>query len=592
MNKTKHSARKTAKKVTSKRRLLGVREYCGMALIAVLIGGFIYVLGQPKGYPIDASTVVTTQKQTVVPVSVPANAPKLSPTDLAKYAQNGYGKSEVGAGLPNQKRLDLMKADYNATPIGPPAQLLNFYVMTDIHITDKESPAQAITMYDKGAKWSAYSGVMLYSNQVLDAAAQTINALHKTNPFDFGISLGDTINSSQYNELRWYIDNLDGKMINPDSGDKDDPVAGANNDYQDPFKAAGIDKSIPWYQVIGNHDHMWTGFLPPNDYIKNTMVGTNILNLGNPFINPAGVDSRGYYMGSIDGRSQYGDIIGSGPVKDFATNPTVPAADKNRRALSPSEWMQEFFTTSSNPVGHGFSKENIENGFACYTFEPKSDVPLKVIVLDDTQSNSDSNDPIANGFGAGSYGYGHGDLDPERMRWLYSELQKGQDAGQLMIIAAHEPIGVEKTPSMMAWNPQVEADVLSRLHEYPNLIAWIAGHRHQNTVTALKSPDPNRPELGFWEIETASLRDFPQQIRTIQVNRNSDKTISIWATDVDPAVKDGSLAAQSRMFAIAAEQVFDRTSPPTTSRAYNAELVKQLTPDMQAKISTVGTQIK
>ncbi|GAB6143407.1 hypothetical protein JCM12294_08450 [Desulfocicer niacini] len=28
-------------------------------------------------------------------------------------------------------------------------------------------------------------------------------------------------------------------------------------------------------------------------------------------------------------------------------------------------------------------------GFACYSFEPKSDVPLKVIVLDDTQREDD-----------------------------------------------------------------------------------------------------------------------------------------------------------------------------------------------------------
>jgi hypothetical protein len=46
-------------------------------------------------------------------------------------------------------------------------------------------------------------------NSGLDAAVQTINALHKINPFDFGISLGDASNSTQYNETRWYIDVLD-----------------------------------------------------------------------------------------------------------------------------------------------------------------------------------------------------------------------------------------------------------------------------------------------------------------------------------------------------------------------------------------------
>ena len=59
---------------------------------------------------------------------------------------------------------------------------------------------------------------MLFTTQVLAAAIQTINARHKTNPFDFGIPLGDTCNSTQYNKLRRYIDVLDGKIITPSSG--------------------------------------------------------------------------------------------------------------------------------------------------------------------------------------------------------------------------------------------------------------------------------------------------------------------------------------------------------------------------------------
>lgn len=56
---------------------------------------------------------------------------------------------------------------------------------------------------------------MLYTTHMLDATVKTINSLHKEKPFDFGLSMGDAINSSQYNELRWFIDVLDGKMINP-----------------------------------------------------------------------------------------------------------------------------------------------------------------------------------------------------------------------------------------------------------------------------------------------------------------------------------------------------------------------------------------
>ena len=107
---------------------------------------------------------------------------------------------------------------------------------------------------------------MLLTPQMLDAALQTINLQHQQKPFDFGISLGDSANSAQHNELRWYIDIMDGQLVDPDSGVTDDPVTRPHNDYQDQFQVAGLNPSIKWYQVLGNHNHFFTGFLPPNTY--------------------------------------------------------------------------------------------------------------------------------------------------------------------------------------------------------------------------------------------------------------------------------------------------------------------------------------
>jgi histone deacetylase complex regulatory component SIN3 len=84
---------------------------------------------------------------------------------------------------------------------------------------------------------------------------------------------------------------------------------------------------------------------------------------------------------------------------------------------------------------------------------------------------------------------------------------------------------------------------------------WIAGHRHLNTVKAFISPDPAKPEKGFWQVETSSLRDWPQQLRTFEIYLNSDYTISIKTINVDPAVKAGTPAATSRKYAIAAYQI-------------------------------------
>jgi metallophosphoesterase (TIGR03768 family) len=532
---------------------------------------------QLEGYPI-ASDVLTTLQRTVVPDSIPSGSQTVLPYEISKFTQNGYGNWSYGPGIDSAKRLDIMPTNYSGKSVNNTEKLLNFFAMTDIHITDKETPAQVIYYGYKGGVSSAYSPVMLYTTHVLDAAVQTINALHKREPFDFGISLGDGINNVQHNELRWYIDVLDGKNITPDSGLKDDPIPGPHNDYQDEYRAAGLNETIKWYQTLGNHDHFWIGSNPVNDYLRPIYTGENILNLGDIFTDPLGVDSRGFYMGSIDGRTLYGDIIGVGPVKDFAVPPKVLAADPNRRPLSRNEWMGEFFNTSTSPKGHGFNQSNVKTGFACYTFEPKSNIPIKVIVLDDTQSENDPN----------IQGYGHGSLDSERYKWLVNELDKGQAEGKLMIIAAHIPIDVDKAGSFTGWwsNSYVsEENLTAKLHTYSNLLLWIAGHRHLNTVTALKSPDAAHPELGFWEVETSSLRDFPQQFRTFEIVRNSDNTVSIFATDVDPAVKDGSPAAISRSYAVASQQIFKNEIGLLPTGSYNAELVKQLTPEMQAKLS-------
>lgn len=533
-------------------------------------------------YPIE-SKVFTTLERTVVPVPVPSTSPDLKKLsyELSNYSKYGYGLWQFGEGLSFQKRLDLMPPGYTNTSVKTATHLMRFFAISDVHITDKESPAQAIVFGSyKPITQSAYQPSMLYTTQVFDAAVQTINALHKKNDFDFGISLGDNINNQQYNELRWYIDVLAGKVISPSSGNH----AGADTiDYQKPFKAAGLDKTIPWYMVIGNHDHFWMGYWTANDYVRQHHIGENILNLGFLFTDPLNLDSRGYYMGAVDGRTPYGNIIGAGPVKDFTTPPKVLAADPNRRSLLRGEYMSEFLNTSLSPKGHGFNQSNVEAGFACYTFEPKSDLPIKVIVLDDTQRDDD---PVH----SKARGYAHGSLDNERFDWLVKELDKGQTEGKLIIIAAHVPIGVDKPgSSTTAWfplSPISHEKLIAKMNTYPNLILWLAGHRHFNTVTALKSPDVNHPELGFWQVETASLKNFPQQFRTFEIVYNSDNTVSIFTTNVDPAVKEGSLAAKSRSYALATYQIWKYGIPagilPTGS--YNAELVKQLTPEMQAKL--------
>lgn len=571
--------------MTSKRRCFiktfcGLKKLCFVFLVGILVFSSmgcsqnITTLGTSTGF-----NVYTTRQRTIVPGPAPS-VPPIYPYEISKYSQYGYGAWSYGPGVDaGRQYLNAMPADYNSASVTNVVKLLNFFTMSDVHICDKETPAQSIYNGYKGGslKSSSYSPVMLYTTQVLNAAIQTINALNTINSFDFGIALGDACDNTQYNELRWYVDIIDGKYITPSSGNH----AGAETvDYQKPFQATGLNSSIKWYQTMGNHDHFSKSGFPINDYARQALIGENIWTLDSPTTATA---PGPYYMGAIDGRTKYGDLLGVGAVADFQTPPKVLASDPNRRSLSRNEWIGEFFNTSSIPVGHGFSQANVNTGFACYSFEPKSNIPLKVIVLDDTQREDDPNIGLP---------YMYGELDLERYEWLISELDKGQAEGKLMIIAAHAPIGVtvEPTIPVSAWSvisPISEDELFTQLHKYSNLIMWIAGHRHVNEVTPEPSADANHPELGFWVVETASLRDFPREFRTFEIYYNSDKTLSILITDVDPQVSDGTSAATALSYAVAAQQIFNNPMvigiPP--SGAYNAELVKQLSPEMQAILS-------
>lgn len=82
------------------------------------------------------------------------------------------------------------------------------------------------------------------------------------------------------------------------------------------------------------------------------------------------------------------------------------------------------------------------------------------------------------------------------------------------------------------------------LLEFPNLIAWVNGHTHINTIRPHLRPGGG----GFWEITTASCIDFPQQQQMIEIVDNIDGTLSIFATVLDhkssPEWREGDLSQE------------------------------------------------
>ncbi len=542
-----------------------------------------------------------TRQRTVLPSDVPPQAPLLAASNVAQYGSAGYSAWEWGPGQDDGVRFDLMPANYAKT--NPAARMLSFFSISDIHITDKESPVQVPYLGWQaafleggigGLNPSSYSPVMFSSTHVLDAAIRTVNALHRVAPVDFGISLGDVCNSGQYNELKWFIDVMDGNLIRPSSGAH---LGETNIDYQMSFQAAGLDRSIPWYMVIGNHDQFWMGVGYPTPKIKAAMTGSNVLNISaNGPLSNGGSEGEGVYVGVVDGNDPFGRVINWGPTNRYLKPPTV-AADSSRWQIttdvtSPTNFINAFFKSASLPAGHGFTPGATGSLAACYSFLPLTNLPLKVIVLDDTCKADVTNMPP-------TY-YGGGWVDAARYTWLTNELQAGQNSNQLMIIACHIPVDPQanildtnRSIRTRQFQPfpgnQSDTNLIATLHHYPNLLFLMAGHRHLNTVTPHPSTDPLAPERGFWEVETPSLRDFPQQLRMWEILRNCDNSISIVTTDVDPLVDPATPAGKSRAYAVGAGRIFGNTElTNATPHTYNVELLKPLSPAMQAVIAGSG----
>ena len=453
--------------------------------------------------------------------------------------------------------------------------LLAFAQLSDVHILDAQSPMRVeyLDRYDDedepgdptpGIFGSAYRPQEVLSAQIAEAMVREINRIGAGpvtgKPLSFAVQTGDNSDNSQFNEIRWNIDVLDGGEVRADSGDlsrfegvmdgdptyydthywhpdgtpegkeDDQPrstygfpeVPGLLDAARRPFRARGL--GIPWFTALGNHDPLAQGNFPSTMQLNTVAVGP--LKMISP---PTGV-SQADVLNAL--RGNYADFVAA-----FAATPHVRPVtpDPDRRLLQRAQVVEEHFTTTGTPVGHGFTETNRADGTAYYTFDRGL---LRFIVLDTVNPNGESN----------------GSLDETQFVWLQEQLQAA--AGRLVVIASHHSANTMTNPLVGTGGdpePRVLGDeVVAELLGHRNVIAWVNGHTHSNNVWAHQREGGG----GFWEINTASHIDWPQQARLIEVADNRDGTLSIFATMVDhgaPLSYDGQLDGPMRLAALARE---------------------------------------
>jgi hypothetical protein len=138
-----------------------------------------------------------------------------------------------------------------------------------------------------------------------------------------------------------------------------------------------------------------------------------------------------------------------------------------------------------------------------------------------------------------------GSMDAAQFEWLKKQLARAWRNGQLVMVFSHHPdVTFAEYGTFAALVPidvtAVQLDSL--LASYPNVVAWVAGHTHRHRIRAFKVTGESGTNgsitapvtckrknacKGFWQIETASLIDYPQEQRLIEVYDNKDGTGTI-----------------------------------------------------------------
>jgi metallophosphoesterase (TIGR03767 family) len=479
---------------------------------------------------------------------------------------------------------------------GKRTSLAFFGQLTDPQIADEMSPARVDFLDPAGnaiaSSWRPQEALGL---QVFDQIVRNVNANRtsevkgkgaKKAKLGFVITTGDLADNQQLNETRWFKTVLDGGSVDPFSGKPvsatnqcsapDATVAALNaavaarqytgvadyDDYrgvpaqrfagfwdpdeaapggpyaafprypglleraQNRFTAQGL--KVPWFIARGNHDGLVQGNAPASTDLFRTIATGCLKVFPSAALDPA-------QFANADEAEAFRRIGDPTYIQTLLAGGRNVPPDPDRRILSTTEYKREVGAKHGYRYVDAAEKKASKNVATYYAFRPRKGIELISL------------DTVAEGGGQS------GNLDDPQYRWLEKKLIAAQKARRLVIAYGHHTMATmsNRTPDEAAGPctpPKAGCDadprkstplhrgtagkksVRALLLKYRNVIAYVAGHTHDNDIRLFK-----KGRTGFWQINTASHADFPQQSREIEIMDNRDGTLSLFATILDHA---------------------------------------------------------
>ena len=402
------------------------------------------------------------------------------------------------------------------TELGPRAdditRLASLAHITDAHVVDASSPAR-ITFLDRlGPPFqSTFRPQEALSAQVLAGTLASVRALGP----QVVIQGGDLIDNDQGNELALALDVLAGGRVQPGSGpdgyfgvqlaanpdpfyyrpDVDAPRhPGLLRDAVRAFTSPG--SGAPAYAVLGDHDILVAGEIVPTALTRGLAVGDRALwDLPTGLTLPPGASVAA--AASPDGPPDP-DMV-EGFLRQALAGPTVRVPpDPARRQLDVAEVLGRLRGRSTRAARAGVTADYADP--ARLDFRLDLGAHVRLIVLDLARRAGGSGGLVVAGQEA----------------WLARALAAAGE--RWVIVICHQPLH----------NSGGGERLLALLDAAPHVIAVLSGHSHRNRIHA-------RPTTagGYWLISTASLIDYPQQARALQVIATAGGGVAVrtWMLD-------------------------------------------------------------